>query len=353
MEHTPPDALSSFAQLGRTRLRIELKKRGLSPSGLKNELLARLQEHLQKQKDSGLSIEAIDVPPPKIKGGRRKRRQKRPVEDPPDDETTKSDEEADYQPEKESAEEQNGGVKKRGRKRTTTNKEEDTQKCNKKVRSKRTSQLSTPATRTTLISGQAFVKEVRHDMPPNPVIRCVEQFHFEGEQFRFTYRFWRGKVLRHHFEIEGGTYSLHPDNTNAGNELGDPPERDQQPAEATSSKEDVSVHGTANGKENNVEEAPRDGALALDPLPVPTAPSTSTPNTTKTGNRVQKLVLHWPSYIQSSSLKAWQFDKTYPRLLLIFQPAPASSDPSASSPSKPESIILVSKHNGVFLPEGT
>lgn len=38
--------MEAFAALGRTKLRAELKMRGLSPSGLKGELMARLSEHL-------------------------------------------------------------------------------------------------------------------------------------------------------------------------------------------------------------------------------------------------------------------------------------------------------------------
>jgi hypothetical protein len=37
----------------RTRLRVELKKRALSPSGPKTELLARLEEYFKRQKSSG------------------------------------------------------------------------------------------------------------------------------------------------------------------------------------------------------------------------------------------------------------------------------------------------------------
>lgn len=42
-----------YLNWGRTRLRVELKKRGLSPSGLKTELLARLEEYFKRQKASG------------------------------------------------------------------------------------------------------------------------------------------------------------------------------------------------------------------------------------------------------------------------------------------------------------
>jgi len=35
-----------FESLGRTKLRVELKLRGLSPSGLKEELMQRLAQHL-------------------------------------------------------------------------------------------------------------------------------------------------------------------------------------------------------------------------------------------------------------------------------------------------------------------
>ncbi len=41
-----------YMEWGRTRLRVELKKRGLSPSGLKNELLARMQQYVSAQRSS-------------------------------------------------------------------------------------------------------------------------------------------------------------------------------------------------------------------------------------------------------------------------------------------------------------
>lgn len=38
--------MAEFEALGRTKLRVELKLRGLSPSGLKDELMSRLMQHL-------------------------------------------------------------------------------------------------------------------------------------------------------------------------------------------------------------------------------------------------------------------------------------------------------------------
>lgn len=38
--------MEEFEALGRTKLRVELKLRGLSPSGLKEELMHRLAQHL-------------------------------------------------------------------------------------------------------------------------------------------------------------------------------------------------------------------------------------------------------------------------------------------------------------------
>jgi hypothetical protein len=374
------EGAESFAHLGRTRLRIELKKRGLSPSGLKNELLARLEEHIRKQKEKGLPDPGISPLSNFSKGGgkrrgRTKKRNKAKVvdeqqlakldyieEEDGEDKPPRYDEEEE---EKEEVEEVyiKQREKSQRKKRGSNDKHfQEKTKSKKRRRATRLAASSSPpppftttasgnnyANHSTSLSGKAFRKEAQHDRPPNSMIKCVERFCFEGENnFRFTYSFWRGKALRHRFEIEGGTFSFYSFTYSQDGDI-----------EHSNFLSHVELNSESRMQPKTKDEILATESQQLLEVSVPTEPSISKQcpsliNTTDMEklNTLAKVILHWPSSIHSASLKAWQFDKTYPHLLVIFPPATSLSTVVNSSQPLNRKPILVSKHNGVFVQEG-
>lgn len=167
----------------------------------------------------------------------------------------------------------------------------------------------------TPLSGRVFKKESGLVQASHAEVRSVETIVFgPGDQFHFTHRFWRGKLLRRRFDFYG-TYTIVP-------VAGAP------------------VDGAAGGRAA----AAGSGDLQLDDL---VALSCALAAAGRAGekdgaamakadeNRLRertegKVILHWPSKLDAPELRDWQFDQSYSHLFLATTAAPSSSSSSTT-----------------------
>ncbi len=281
-------------------LRIELKKRGLSPSGLKQMLVKRLEEALKA-----------------------------------DNATTIAERESDHS---------GGDDVAKAKKRKSPKKRHDAGKL---------TEVAIPP-----LSGTTFSKRVKlsRDSKGNnnnnnnindSGLESVEKFIFEGCCFTFLHHFWRGASQVHKFEIRGGTFSMKQLEDKNENNCCCAGESDKEKKE----------------KEKTEMEAEKQGCHCVDTNDDSASAIAIHRNNSYKEKALQKVILNWPSPFQSPVLQQWKFNQTYSHLLLSSAPCntqnlgsssqwvcscSARQHPSNETGSR---LVLISKHMAAFMQE--
>lgn len=174
-------------------------------------------------------------------------------------------------------------------------------------------QQSSGGKAVTPLSGRAFKKESGQVQAPHAEVRSVETIVFgPGDQFHFTHRFWRGKLLRRRFDFYG-TYTIVPvagAPVDGGGAAG---------GRAAASAGSADLH--------------LDDLVALSCALVAAARAGEKDGAAMAKadeNRLRertegKVILHWPSKLDAPELRDWQFDQSYSHLFLAATAAPSSS----------------------------
>lgn len=293
------------ADLKLVELRSELKKRGLSPSGLKHVLVRRLEEALSAAGEhsviiappaGGTAVSATSKPAGRNGGGAPRHARDGGAGGGPRNEATalggraesydgvdsdRYDGEDEYpvDEKREGNDDDHAAcaaalAKKRRRKKSLFSSSSSSRKrrrhaggsSGQKKKQKGHTHNGSP------LSGHSFVKEARYSLqlPQTPFteeIRSLEEFRFAGSNFQFTYQFWRGQTLLHSFEIEAGTF-----------------------------------------------------LIVDDAVPLPS------------DHRQCRVVLRWPSPIYYPLLQTWRFHQTYSHFFLHGSPSTSNTIPAALSP---------------------
>jgi len=330
-----------YMNWGRTRLRVELKKRGLSPSGLKTELLARLEEYFKRQKSNhagstqgGRSALTTSVHTVSAAGSygrqtqqllpRQQHHSKKllslfhqqhnqqqlsrqqtssdttsPIRGgPPRKRPRKSQTpHRGLLPAAGAEETAAGGFPHNGRAAFEFDQPERNENY-KRPRQQVESDESSgnegsplPTASQSPLSGRIFKKESGQVPVPHAEVRSVETILFgPGNQFHFTHRFWRGKLLRRRFDFYG-TYSIVATTPPAPSR-----DLDELVANRFAGEEVAATHA----EESRLKELTEG-----------------------------KVILHWPSKLDAPELRDWQFDKSYSHLFLAMTPS-SSTPPQLS-----------------------
>lgn len=287
------------ADLKLAELRSELKKRGLSPSGLKHVLVRRLEEALSAAGEHSVIIAppsgdtAVGATSKPAGGGAPRHARDGGAGGGPRNEATalggraesydgvdsdRYDGEDEYpvDEKREGNDDDHAAcaaalAKKRRRKKSLFSSSSSSRKRRRHAGGQKKKQKGHTHNGSPL-SGHSFVKEARYSLqlPQTPFteeIRSLEEFRFAGSNFQFTYQFWRGQTLLHSFEIEAGTF-----------------------------------------------------LIVDDAVPLPS------------DHRQCRVVLRWPSPIYYPLLQTWRFHQTYSHFFLHGSPSTSNTIPAALSP---------------------
>ncbi|KAL6073339.1 hypothetical protein QOT17_004996 [Balamuthia mandrillaris] len=389
--------------LGRTRLRVELRRRGLSCSGLKHELQARLRDYFagggtvlglasssaptrgqrarapRNKKSEQPQEEAVHRAPKtqrrkrkhepnegeeQSKAGQKRRKKANTTGSKADNRTRKQQKKRAFT--KRRTNKKNKATKKEEEKAPEdgTNEEQDVQKevlCFTPSQSEASDDEGEEDDGSNVLDGCTFVNKVQHQRHEQQALRSVERFVFKQHSFSFIYKCWRGEEQIHNAEIHGGTFHF----TSAPFT----PSKPTQESPTESNSGDTETHkSTEQTKEQQATTAK--AAKKKEKQNEKEEKEQQTSHGAPTW--MKKVVLHWPSSALQPALKTFTFQRTYPcfyllkisvdhafckegalalRRLLAAASLPVPSTVSLSSSFS--SLILVSRQNAVFIPDSS